>query len=89
VWVRNSVSAVREDGAEEAILAVSIDISDRKRAEEALRELNDTLESQVAERTAERDRMWNTSPDLMVVVDFQGYFRRVNPGLDGAAGLRS
>jgi PAS domain S-box-containing protein len=89
VWVRNSVSAVREDGAEEAILAVSIDISDRKRAEEALRELNDTLESQVAERTAERDRMWNTSPDLMVVVDFQGYFRRVNPAWTALLGYEA
>jgi PAS domain S-box-containing protein len=79
VWVRNSVSAVREDGAEEAMLAVAIDISDRKRAEEALRELNDTLERQVSERTAERDQMWNTSPDLMLIIDFQGYFRRVNP----------
>ncbi|MCQ6458668.1 PAS domain S-box protein, partial [Vibrio parahaemolyticus] len=25
------------------------------------------------------DRMWDTSPDLMLVIDFKGYFRRVNP----------
>ncbi len=31
------------------------------------------------ERTAERDRLWQTSPDLLVVFDFEGVFRRVNP----------
>ncbi|TPG52455.1 PAS domain S-box protein [Roseomonas nepalensis] len=44
-----------------------------------LQEMNDTLEAKVEERTAERDLMWTTSPDLLVVVDFQGVFRRVNP----------
>lgn len=55
------------------------DVSARKQAEKSLQELNETLESQVVERTAERDRMWDTSPDLMLVIDFEGYFRRVNP----------
>ena len=55
------------------------DISARKRAEKKLRELNETLESQFAERTRERDRMWETSLDLMLVIGFEGYFRRVNP----------
>ncbi|TNC04483.1 PAS domain S-box protein [Methylobacterium terricola] len=39
----------------------------------------DTLAHEVAERTEERDRMWETSPDLMLVIDFDGMFRRVNP----------
>ncbi|KQQ86370.1 PAS domain S-box protein [Massilia sp. Leaf139] len=54
------------------------DVSARKHAERRLRELNETLESQVVERTAERDRMWDTSPALMLVIDFEGYLRRVN-----------
>ncbi len=55
------------------------DISARRAAEEALRHLNETLEDQVDQRTAERDRMWDTSPDLMLVIDFDGVFRRLNP----------
>lgn len=55
------------------------DISARRSAEARLRELNETLEQQVAERTAERDRMWETSADLMLVLDFKGFLRRVNP----------
>lgn len=54
------------------------DVSARKQAERKLRELNETLESQIAERTAERDRMWDTSPALMLVIDFEGYLQRVN-----------
>ena len=55
------------------------DVTARRTAEQRLQELNETLEQQVAERTAERDRMWETSPDLMVVIDFAGHLRRVNP----------
>ncbi len=44
-----------------------------------LRRLNETLEAQVAERTAERDRLWEASPDLLVVLGFDGTIRRVNP----------
>ena len=34
-----------------------------------LRALNGSLETQVAQRTAERDRMWQHSPDLMLFLD--------------------
>jgi PAS domain S-box-containing protein len=67
-----------EPAAKHQVAIIFQDVSARKRVERRLWELNETLESQVAERTAERDRMWDTSPDLMLVLDFEGYFRQVN-----------
>jgi PAS domain S-box-containing protein len=75
-----------ESAVKPQVAIVFKDVSARKIAEQKLQELNETLESQVAERTAERDRMWNTSPDLMLVIDFDGYFRRVNPAWSNLLG---
>ena len=61
------------------VAVVFQDISVRKQEEKNLQKINETLEGEVAERTRERDRMWETSLDLMLVIDFEGYFRRVNP----------
>jgi len=57
-WVGSySFSAIRgNDGAIVGSVVVARDITDRKRAEEALRELNATLERRVHERTAELER---------------------------------
>jgi PAS domain S-box-containing protein len=51
----------------------------RRRAEQELRALAESLESQVAERTAERDRVWKNSRDLLVLMDRAGIFRAINP----------
>ncbi|WP_182084467.1 PAS domain-containing sensor histidine kinase [Aureimonas sp. ME7] len=48
-------------------------------SQDELRALNETLERRVEERTAERDLMWDTSPDLIVVIDGEGVLQRVNP----------
>ena len=72
--------AFRVGAPEQARVAVLFgDITDRVKAAETLRRVNETLEVQIAERTAERDRLWDTSDDLMLIIDFQGVFRRVNP----------
>ncbi|MHA6722368.1 PAS domain S-box protein [Sphingomonas sp. RS2018] len=74
------VAAFRvEPAANRQVAIIFKDVSARKHAERAVRCLNATLEEQVAKRTAERDRMWDTSPDLMLIIDFDGYLRRVNP----------
>jgi PAS domain S-box-containing protein len=61
------------------VLVTAVETSDRKRAEDALRHLNQTLEVQVAERSRERDEIWRVSQDMLLVIDRQGIFRAVNP----------
>lgn len=57
----------------------SVDIHERKEAEARLRELNDTLEEQVAARVAERDRLWNLSQDMLARADYEGMMLAVSP----------
>jgi len=61
------------------VLVTAVETTDRKRAEDALRELNRTLEAQVAARARERDEIWRVSKDMLLVVDRQGIYRAVNP----------
>ncbi|WP_322965045.1 PAS domain S-box protein [Sphingomonas fuzhouensis] len=79
IWLSTKAPFRDAAGRVVGLVGSSIDITERKRAEEALRCLNETLEDEIAERTAERDRMWDTSPDLMLILDFNGIVRRVNP----------
>jgi PAS domain S-box-containing protein len=66
-------------GAIERWVGTNTDIEDQKAAAQALRDLNHTLEQQVAERTADRDRMWRLSTDVMLVASLAGRIVSVNP----------
>lgn len=69
------------DGAGEIVewFGAAADVTSRRNAEDRLREFNETLEAQVAERTAERDRMWHLSTDLMLIAQYDGTIASVNP----------
>ncbi|MEC5161436.1 MULTISPECIES: hybrid sensor histidine kinase/response regulator [unclassified Janthinobacterium] len=55
VWVAsNFARLVDESGRAQALIAVQTDITERRRAEQALHELNETLEQRVAREVAER-----------------------------------
>jgi PAS domain S-box-containing protein len=57
VWISSSMSRlVDEDGEPQALIAVKTDITERRRIEVALRDLNDTLEQRVGREIAERDK---------------------------------
>ncbi|WP_084631776.1 GAF domain-containing protein [Agrobacterium larrymoorei] len=60
---------------------------ERARAEDQLRELNDTLERRVAETSAERDQIWRHSLDLLSVINLDdATFDTVNPAWTTALG---
>ena len=67
------------DGLPTRFPGVSFDITDRKVAEQRLHELNVELERQVIERSQERGRTWQVSPDLLGALNSQGYFVTSNP----------
>ncbi len=49
------------------------------RSQAELLALNETLEQHVQERTAERDRVWQLTNDLMATARLDGYLLNVNP----------
>ncbi|MEG8038821.1 PAS domain S-box protein [Sphingomonas sp. LR60] len=75
-----------QDGAIIRWFGASVDIHDRKLAEDRLRELNDTLEQQVAARSAERDRLWNLSEDMLARADYQGRMSAASPAWSNVVG---
>jgi len=86
-WIR-SESQPRWDasGQHVGFIGVAHDITAAKQAETELRRLNETLSVQVARRTRERDRIWNVSQDLLLVLDRQGKWLNVNPAWSTALG---
>ncbi|MDV3455652.1 PAS domain-containing protein [Sphingomonas sp. HF-S4] len=74
---------VERDAAGWALRTTGIvrDVTQRREAQEALKALNETLEQQVAARTAERDRMWRLSGDLFLVIGQRWEIRAVNPAV--------
>lgn len=50
-----------------------------RQSEARLRALNETLEGQIAERTADRNALWQLSRDLMLRCTFEGTITAVNP----------
>ena len=75
-----------EAGEDTLWIGSSIDIEEQKRASAALSAVNATLEERVERRTAERDRMWRLSKDIMLVADLQGTLFAVNPAFTAILG---
>jgi len=61
------------------LLAVSRDITERRRLETELRHINANLEQRVAAQTADRNRLWQLSADIMLVARFDQVIAAVNP----------
>jgi PAS domain S-box-containing protein len=65
---------------------VIYDITATKRTEAQLRTLNERLETEVAERTDDRNRLWRLSADIMLVARTDGTLTAVNPAWTAVLG---
>jgi len=82
VWRLFSIRAVPAFDASGEIrewVGVHTDITELRARENELRELNATLEQRVCQAIAERDRTWNNSQDLLLVLDTRGILHATNP----------
>ncbi len=83
---RLSYTAIRDEaGTVSGIFVGGYDVTEAQRSarslavsEDRFRRLNETLAAQVAERTAERDRAWRLSQELLVVARTDGCLEAVN-----------
>ena len=86
-WHLGRALPVRDDsGVITRWVGTNTDIQDQKAAAEALLNLNDKLAEQVSQRTAERDRIWLLSTELMLVADFGSQIVAVNPAFTTVLG---
>ena len=96
VWLNLDYSPVIDEAGKPCgVIAIVIDNTAKVLAErrltvaaDALARLNAELEQRVAERTAERDRVWQNSRDLLVIVGADGVFRAINPAWTAILGHR-
>jgi PAS domain S-box-containing protein len=87
VWMNLDYSPIVDDaGVPVGVIAIVVETTAKIQAQrslmvalDALAALNTDLERRVAERTAERDRVWRNSRDLLVVIGTDGIYRAVNP----------
>jgi PAS domain S-box-containing protein len=84
-YVDMSASAWRSD-MRVFITVILRNANERRKAEAALRELNRVLEHRVEERTADRDRMWRLSSDVMLVLRQDGIITACNPAWQSLIG---
>ncbi|MCY0388021.1 PAS domain S-box protein [Robbsia sp. Bb-Pol-6] len=79
-WHLSRAFAVRDEhGIIVRWIGTNTDIENQKAVTETLSRHNETLEHQVATRTADRDRIWRLSTDVMLVAEFDGTIVTVNP----------
>ncbi|HEV2566966.1 MAG TPA: PAS domain-containing protein [Microvirga sp.] len=79
-WVLGRAQPVRdEEGRITRWFGTCTDIQEIVEAREVLTRSREELEREIAERTEERDRIWQNSNELMGVFGFDGSRRAINP----------
>jgi PAS domain S-box-containing protein len=85
-WVLANGRSLFENGKCVRFTGVMQDISERKRASQALHQLNEILGERVVQRTRERDRTWELSRELLGVLRFDLTPIALNPAWEATLG---
>ncbi len=87
---------IEEDGHIGGVVVVGVDVTARtlgeialRRRESELRELNDHLERRVDEQAQERSLIWQTTPDMLGVLNRDGVLEKTNPAWQQTLGWTS
>jgi len=67
------------DGRPVRWIGTNTDIQDQKEAAQALSTMNAMLQQKVVDRTADRDRLWRLSTDVMMISNFEAIIVDANP----------
>jgi PAS domain S-box-containing protein len=86
IWLSTKSPMRDVEGRVVGLVGVSIDITAKRRVEQALKDLNETLERRVADRTRERDRAWSLSQDFLLVADTDSRIEAVSPAWETSLG---
>lgn len=79
-WLARAVP-VRDEGGEVRWIGSAADIDTIVAAREVLARSQAELKDTVAHRTAERDRLWESSQDILAAIDLEGRFLAVSPAV--------
>jgi PAS domain S-box-containing protein len=78
-WLAARGRRIAESGGGVRLAGTLRDVTEERRKDQALQQANLDLEQRVAERTRERDQLWNLSPDLMLSARVDGRIASANP----------
>ena len=86
-WHLNRALPLRgDDGTVIGWVGTNTDIEEQKMTAQRYAALNGDLQGQVALRTAERDRMWRLSKDILLVCRFDGRVEAISPAFASLLG---
>lgn len=85
-WIFSNGRSMFEDGRCVRLAGVMQDVSERRRATQALQQLNEILGERVVQRTRERDRTWELSRELLGVLRFDMTPIALNPAWESTLG---
>jgi PAS domain S-box-containing protein len=86
-WAVGQLTPLKGDAGDViSFVKIMRDRTAHKDTDERLERLTATLESEVAQRTRERDRLWRNSLDLLLVIGPDGVLRAINPVWTAAFG---